>query len=557
MYADVARWWSGAAAHSELELVWHGAEPLEQPAEFFWNTFAIQRRSFGARRIRNAVQTRLTRLDPARLQLLEQGFDRIEVVLDLFGASTQLENRATLANLDRLRMEKLAFGCVVPLTASNAASIRKAVRFVDLIRASHLRVVAEPGAAELAIEACQAIFEELLALEHRLRVDPIQRYVEEVIARHSPAPSDGSAATPSSSLELGAGLTPEPTPDPRVERALLDYIERRMRELGALEPTTRGLRLPRACSVLRHVERLPLQRDVRVHALHLDRSELARRIEINHGTEPPAQLAADGLEYVHGAIVPDERWRKPTEAECDALLASGPHAWDIAADVGVVRISDAVMAPLEAILEQTGARSALEPGRQELHVRHPAWARAYEALIDHVAARFALRPHTPRVDRFAAGAPGLRSVTRDTVIGRKEKSYVGLHLDSWEKVPAFQQRGERNRICVNLGREDRYFVFVNLSLRKLRELLGAPAEPESPYARDLGPDFLKAYPQYPVIRLRLRPREAYIAPTDNLLHDGSSVCRSSPDLALHLLGYFVMRKHLHERPQHLHPQPQR
>jgi hypothetical protein len=49
---------------------------------------------------------------------------------------------------------------------------------------------------------------------------------------------------------------------------------------------------------------------------------------------------------------------------------------------------------------------------------------------------------------------------------------------------------------------------------------------------------MKAYPAYPVTRLRLRSREAYIAPTDNFVHDGSSAGGRYPDIALHMLGYF-------------------
>jgi hypothetical protein len=49
---------------------------------------------------------------------------------------------------------------------------------------------------------------------------------------------------------------------------------------------------------------------------------------------------------------------------------------------------------------------------------------------------------------------------------------------------------------------------------------------------------MRQFPTYPVLRLRVKPGEAYIAPTDNLIHDGSSVGKQFPDITIHNLGYF-------------------
>ena len=108
------------------------------------------------------------------------------------------------------------------------------------------------------------------------------------------------------------------------------------------------------------------------------------------------------------------------------------------------------------------------------------------------------------------------------------------------KKSAIQQRHTaRNRICVNLGREERRFLFINLTLAKMFEALGRDLTTNKDYyGTDLGHDFMLAYPSYPVVRLTVKPREAYIAPTDNLIHDGTSVDKQYPDIALHILGYF-------------------
>jgi hypothetical protein len=90
-----------------------------------------------------------------------------------------------------------------------------------------------------------------------------------------------------------------------------------------------------------------------------------------------------------------------------------------------------------------------------------------------------------------------------------------------------------NRISINIGREDRYFLFINLSIQDLIELL----EPDpSRTADELVLQFFASYPDYPVVRIRLRPGEAYIAPTENIIHDGMG-SKTSPDMHLTICGH--------------------
>jgi hypothetical protein len=48
--------------------------------------------------------------------------------------------------------------------------------------------------------------------------------------------------------------------------------------------------------------------------------------------------------------------------------------------------------------------------------------------------------------------------------------------------------------------------------------------------------FLTLFCDYPVLRLRIQPGEAYIAPTENVVHDGSSMEMSVADISLSLRG---------------------
>jgi hypothetical protein len=198
------------------------------------------------------------------------------------------------------------------------------------------------------------------------------------------------------------------------------------------------------------------------------------------------------------------------------------------------------MEPFEAIFEEYGTREVLDKSRYRDHSTHPRWEEAYEPLAAHVQSRYALREHLPRIVRLASAHPGMRTVTKDEVRGKDQHFYVGLHLDTWEKIPMRERNDARNRICVNMGREARHFLFINLPVAQMHALLrrGAPDKISDYYGTDLGHEFMRAFPGYPVVRLTIGPREAYIAPTDNLIHDATSVGRKYPDLTLHILGYF-------------------
>jgi hypothetical protein len=115
--------------------------------------------------------------------------------------------------------------------------------------------------------------------------------------------------------------------------------------------------------------------------------------------------------------------------------------------------------------------------------------------------------------------PGLMTVTRDPTSG----VFYGLHVDSWDSPPGQDRARAANRITINVGKVDRTFLFVNLTVDEMaREAQLPPTDLGSTSATNIGRRFLAAFPDYPVVGVRLRPGEAYIAPTDNIMHDGSS-----------------------------------
>ena len=137
-----------------------------------------------------------------------------------------------------------------------------------------------------------------------------------------------------------------------------------------------------------------------------------------------------------------------------------------------------------------------------------------------------------------ANAPGLPTVTMDGGSGK----LIGLHVDNWFNTPLAERHLSPNRVALNLGSEDRYLVFVNLPLIRIWELVHdvPPAGAADLRLRaDLLDRFWRKFPSYPVVRLRIGPGEGYVAPTENIAHDGSTLGMSMWDVYLTVLGHFA------------------
>jgi uncharacterized protein len=630
IYQNISGWYRALDPPATLEFVWHGGEPILIPPDVYWKTLEAQKRIFGETPlpIRNVIQTNLTLLDDQRIHLLRDGFDGVGVSIDLFGglrvnAGGVDSVKKALANMDRLRAAGVDYGCITVLSKANLDSVQKIVRFYHQLKPASVRFLPLFDGAtkdqnagfevtrEEMLGGLKAIFDELLALDSPLHVEPIRQMINQVAHRHVPGASpnryDKRTWEPVYVLDLAGDLysyadayqpefchvnlleSPMETmatsaghlravesaearlaavcgkcrfygscdgyaigeEEPRqkmsygdldcvVWKGMLEHIEARLLEQGVIDPVTRTLRFERAHTAFKHFENLPLQADVRVHFPDAAEEERAGRLSLSSGTTQRVEKPADGLSYLSAAIVPRAPWRPPTAEEAARLLAPrAPERWRVGADVAVVRIPDDVIEPMEQIFEDFGTREKLDRERYRDHSTHPRWEHAYQLLIDHLDRRFSIRDHEPTVVRLQTAPPGMSTVTKDTVVNSKDHAYVGLHLDTWEKIAIEQRHTARNRICVNLGREERRFLFINLTLAKMFEALGRDLTTNKDYyGTDLGHDFMLAYPSYPVLRLTVKPREAYIAPTDNLIHDGTSVDKLYPDIALHILGYF-------------------
>jgi hypothetical protein len=119
--------------------------------------------------------------------------------------------------------------------------------------------------------------------------------------------------------------------------------------------------------------------------------------------------------------------------------------------------------------------------------------------------------------------------------------YIGIHNDGTAKMTIHTAHKFGNRISINLGKEPRSFLFVNLSMIQAFNMLKTKIDVKKAGVniRNMPRFFFKHFPGYPVLRVQQKPYQYYIAPTDNCFHDGSTLGNSTLDITFVYFGAFT------------------
>jgi len=254
----------------------------------------------------------------------------------------------------------------------------------------------------------------------------------------------------------------------------------------------------------------------------LEAEALAQRgaLLVSRGTSDAASASAEL--YDPEARVPRLPWERATSRDVDSLR--GREGSAASARIQLLRPCSAAAARaakrvLALVDRETQRPDVLRAGRELLQ----ALAR------QHGEFRFASEA------RLAQTQPGLLTNTRDaSQAGR----LLGLHVDSHERRPIAERAVCRRLLVGNLSREVRSLLFVNLELEQLKGALPVQGIPRGRFdsATDLARAFLRAFPEYPVLRLLLQPGEAYLAPVQNMVHDGCTLDMRAADWTVRAFG---------------------
>ena len=252
-----------------------------------------------------------------------------------------------------------------------------------------------------------------------------------------------------------------------------------------------------------------------------------QRMWLSEGITAPPVLSADGPEYRVGATVPRLPWRRPTSEEQRVLLGAETYPsernW-----LAIVRLPPEFMNCFKALrIEELETLEQVEAIR-----RHPETPGALAAAGNLLSAMCSDVGSDFMCLGISAQRPGQQTVSFDHGLQRR----VGLHIDTWDDMDGdtLTRVAGRNILLANLGASDRYFLYLNIRVDAMERLL-ARTDPD---ANRMAESFLRSYSRYPAVKVRVAPGEAYIAPVQSILHDGSTAGTRHLDVHVAFLGRF-------------------
>lgn len=267
---------------------------------------------------------------------------------------------------------------------------------------------------------------------------------------------------------------------------------------------------------------------------HLDSAALRERLQFSFGTCVASISDAPG-DYDEGARITNGSWFNSLPI-CETLIRIGDRG-PAESTLAIVKVSNHIQDRLRDSRTMLSEPTLCENGKAAMNSvvnlllaqlpEETGWRQAGAVL----GVGFSSEPR-PRLH-----------TTTDSRTGKR----IGLHLDNWEQYPYRLRWRAANRICLNLGSVERALFVVPESASTLVDRLqsvgcdvdGDPAAVTDSFGkRDLARKFLETFEETPLIRLEIHPGEAYIAPTENLIHDGSAQKTGPPDVCLTIRAAF-------------------
>lgn len=152
---------------------------------------------------------------------------------------------------------------------------------------------------------------------------------------------------------------------------------------------------------------------------------------------------------------------------------------------------------------------------------------------------------------FGVSFPNLLSVSGVfTHLSKNHKptdvKYFGIHNDCSEEMSIYTTHKYGNRISINFGSQSRDFLFVNLSIIQAFNMIKKkdPNLLSDISLVNIPNKFFSLFPDYPIIKVKLKPYQYYIAPTNNCFHDGSTLGNNSLDMTMIFFGKFLISQKL-------------
>ncbi|MFA7764813.1 hypothetical protein [Streptomyces sp. NRRL S-448] len=197
--------------------------------------------------------------------------------------------------------------------------------------------------------------------------------------------------------------------------------------------------------------------------------------------------------YDPGAVVPAGQWRPMTDTDVKAVTA--PRRPVDSTLVEIIRPPHREGLPLEDLTRPLGDPDAVYLGQ-------------------------------------ALAKPDMITTTDNYAVGR----LLGLHLDNWDKLSYADKHTGRRRLCLNLGPGNRYIILGAIVSQAVCRAVHPDDHTQCYPHTDDYRAYVASGRSIRIVRIHLAPGDGYLAPTEYLLHDGSTEGQDQPSAAAFWLG---------------------
>jgi hypothetical protein len=260
------------------------------------------------------------------------------------------------------------------------------------------------------------------------------------------------------------------------------------------------------------------------------RSLLKSRIEQTVGVrfDPPRESGGFPV------IVPKGPWEAVDEGFVDTICADWSDAMEIGDYLGFVKVRPIAQDRILTFMEWY-----FSPGNRDVPScqSHEAEIALFETVCetDPIMGR-------PTFFGVARNPPGMEVTTIDRAIDWR----VGLHIDNFDRAQIDERRSARNRISINVGSQRRHLLFVPHASREISDKVASRRDSAQSVPPPPGMEhmhlvwqFFQLFPETVIYRLGMNPGEGYVGPTENIIHDGSTLEMTKDDWQMVWLGHFT------------------
>jgi hypothetical protein len=249
----------------------------------------------------------------------------------------------------------------------------------------------------------------------------------------------------------------------------------------------------------------------------LDDTVTPASILISSGVRP---LRGNG--HAPGCVVARDDWRRLDEEETAALLGEGPRP--PAESLSLLDLGAGLLdrAHRDLLPFLAGDRSRPGAGLAGAPAAGAAPAGALRGFQSSVTQEL-FDAYGVGVETTGAADMIVRQPDQvSTAFNPATGEVAGLRVDPHQRLPFGERAGAMTLCSVNIGFADRYLDFVNLPASSMPALLAGHGVPEPESPAELKDAFFAHFADYPVLRLVLRPGQAYLCVTQNTIHDGAT-----------------------------------